>query len=119
MSDIIIHYSITDAKDEDLVPVFGDDDVSSSIPCLDFFFNEGATVELVHVGIIDEWVITSTYARFAMRRPFSATRLHDSLRPDGELLRRLQVAYRAASADTGLLSACSEIGAYLVELSQS
>jgi hypothetical protein len=115
MSEITIHYSILDAEEEDLVPIFGDDDESSSIPCLDLFFDSG-TLELVHVGAVDDWSVTSEYARFAMRRPVDARRLHNSLHPGAELLRRFEVAHRAALTDSGLIGACDEITSCLAQL---
>jgi hypothetical protein len=115
MAEITILPSILDANDEDLTPVWGDDDESSVLPTLDVFFDSGV-VELVHVGSVHDWLITQSFARFPMRQKVSAERFRDGLRADGELLALLKTTVGAASSDAGIIAACEGVNAYLKSL---
>ena len=111
MRKIIVHYSILDATDADLTPVWGDDDDSSQLPTLDVFFD--GIVELIHLGSVHEWLVTQDYARFPMRRAVRAAQLRDALRPDGELMELLGALVQSASQDSGVIAMCVRVAAYL------
>jgi hypothetical protein len=117
MSNLTIHYSILDADAEDFVPVFGDDDESSSIPCLDVFFDSGV-VDLVHAGVAHDWLSTPIYARFVIRESVDVNRLRSTLRPGGRLFRLFEAVHRAASKDDGLITACEGVYAFLGTLTK-
>jgi hypothetical protein len=105
MHDLNIHCSIEDAEWPDFVALYGDDDASSEIPCLDFYFISGL-LELVHVPMVEAYVIFPEHARFDMRGPFDPDILRRDLAVGGAVRNLLVELRRAALIDRGLLAAC-------------
>lgn len=112
MRDLFIHYSLLDAEEGDFAPIYGDDDESSLIPCVDVFYDTGV-VELVHTGMSRPFVVTPDYVRFDARGPLDVLSLKSSLQPGQPLCVALAALCAAANDDTGLLAACDRMSELL------
>lgn len=112
MCDPTIHYSILDAEKADFLAIYGDDDHSSSIPCLDLF-PESGVLEFVHVPMIEAFVVTPEYVRFDARGPLDPNALRDRLDVGGDLRKLITEVRRAALVDQGLIAACRTFSAAL------
>lgn len=111
MTDPTIHSSIADATRTDFQPLYGDDDGSSLIPCIDIFFQSGI-VELVHVPIVEPFLITPDYARFEARQ-LNPDRLREGLTIGGALKPAIVAVRDSALNDGGLIAACTTLSAQL------
>jgi hypothetical protein len=115
MHDLIIHNSIEDAQRDDFVPIYADDDEFSVIPCLDFFVESGV-LELVHVPMVEHYVIFPEHVRFDVRGLFDPDILRRDLAVGGVLGKLLVELRRAALIDHGLLAACEACSTRLESL---
>jgi hypothetical protein len=97
---VVIHHSIKESRSAVMM-------MHRAIPCLDFYFEFGLP-KLVHVSIVEPYVIFPKYARFDILRRDLAV---------GSTIRKLLVELRgAALVDRGMLAACEACSTRLESL---
>jgi hypothetical protein len=113
---ILIHHSIVDAADQDFIPVYGESDEDTLLPCLDLFVRpEGveALVEMIHVPMVETFLVYEDRVRFDARGPREAEVLLNSLWEGAELYRLLADLRDSMVHDQGILAACHRIANHL------
>lgn len=113
-TDVLVHYSIADATDDDLAPVDID-----CWPCLDFFVDSGV-VELVWVPEPSgAFTITPELMRWRISPGVSAAALRQSLDHGGALNGALMEAREKMTAASKLFHSCDVVAETLDALQDS
>jgi hypothetical protein len=112
-TDLVVHYSIADATDDDLAPLECD-----CWPCLDYSVDSGV-VDLVWVTEPSSaFTITAESMRWRIPPGVSATGLRHSLAPGGGLNETLMEARESMKAAFKLFRSCDVAAETLDALSE-